>query len=46
MRTNGRVPVIWILLIIHSTDEKESPQEAKPAWKNSRLAFIDAVHQW
>jgi len=22
------------------------PQEAKPAWVNSSLGFIEAVHQW
>jgi len=24
----------------------ESPQEAQPAWENSSLGFIEAVHQW
>jgi len=28
-----------------NTDERESPQEAKPARENSSLGFIAAVHQ-
>jgi len=27
------------------TDERESPQEAKPARETSSLGFIEAVHQ-
>jgi len=27
------------------SDKKESSQEAKPAWGNSSLGFIEAVHQ-
>jgi len=30
---------------LHYTDERESPQEAKPAQENSSLGFIEAVHQ-
>jgi len=29
----------------HLTDERERPQEAKPAGENSSLGFIEAVHQ-
>jgi len=29
----------------NETDERESPQEAKPARENSSLGFIEAVHQ-
>ena len=29
----------------YKTDERESPQEAKPARENSSLGFIEAVHQ-
>jgi len=31
---------------LNLTDERESPQEAWPAWENSSLGFIEAVHQW
>jgi len=30
----------------NNTDERESHQEAQPAWENSSLGFIEAVHQW
>ena len=30
---------------VYRTDERESPQEAKPARENSSLGFIEAVHQ-
>jgi len=29
----------------NQTEERESPQEAKPARENSSLGFIEAVHQ-
>jgi len=29
----------------YKTDERESPQEAKPARENSSLGFFEAVHQ-
>jgi len=29
----------------NKTDERERPQEAKAARENSRLDFIEAVHQ-
>jgi len=29
----------------NKTDEKNSPQKAKPPWENSRLGFIEVVHQ-
>jgi len=35
-----------ILSQIKKTEERESPQEAMPAWENSSLGFIEAVHQW
>jgi len=34
---------VWVF---YKTDERESPQEAKPARENSSLGFIEAVHQW
>jgi len=40
--------VIWRLVETghrYKTDERESPQEAKPARENSSLGFIEAVHQ-
>ena len=30
---------------INKTDERESPQESKPASENSSLGLIEAVHQ-
>jgi len=30
----------------HYTDKRGNPQEAKPAWENSNLGFIEAVHQY
>jgi len=33
------------IIRIYQTDERESPQEAKPARENSSLGFIEAVHQ-
>jgi len=34
-----------ILSQIRTTEERESPQEAKHAWENSSLGFIEAVQQ-
>jgi len=34
------------LLPLILTDERESPQEAQPAWEHRSLGFIEAVHQW
>jgi len=33
-------------IINKKTDERESSREVQPAWENSSLAFIEAVHQW
>jgi len=30
---------------MNSTEKRESPQKAKPAWENNSLGFIEAVHQ-
>jgi len=30
----------------NKTDEGERPLKAQPAWENSSLGFIEAVHQW
>jgi len=35
-----------ILSQIKKTEKREIPQEAKSAWENSSLGFIEAVHQW
>jgi len=47
-----RMSLLLVLLHIYQvfkyvkkTDERESPQEAKPARENSSLGFIKAVHQ-
>jgi len=34
-----------IIVINKQTDERESPQETRPAWENSSLGFIETVHQ-
>jgi len=32
-------------LKVNETDERKSPDEAKHAWENSSLGFIDAVYE-
>jgi len=33
------------MCILNKTAERESPQEAHPAWENSSLGFIKAVQK-